>query len=105
MLVVGSEPADLFRALFYVDDPRASLLVIPAGSNYDLSTLPEDKEWALIIGDHSWTGGASSQSPTPGFALVRRDDEAVHVHFQDGRVVGVHSLDLDRHARWAAFRL
>jgi len=82
VLVVGSEPADLFRALFYLDDPHASLLVIPEGSNYDLSALPEGKDWALIIGDHAWTGGAFSESPTPGFALVRRDNPAVNVHFR-----------------------
>jgi len=82
VLVVGSEPADLFRALFYLDDPNASLLVIPEGSNYDLSALPEGKDWALIIGDHAWTGGAFSESPTPGFALVRRDNPAVNVYFR-----------------------
>jgi phosphoglycerol transferase len=76
VLVVGSEPADLFRALFYLDDPHASLLVIPGGSSYDLSTMPEGKYWALLIGDHAWTGGAFSESPTQGFALVRRDNRA-----------------------------
>jgi phosphoglycerol transferase len=77
VLVVGSEPANLYRAAFYLDDPHAGLLVIPAGSSFDMSTLPEGKIWALIIGDHPWTGGAFFESPTPAFALVRRDDPAV----------------------------
>ena len=76
VLVVGSAPADLFRAVFYLDDPSASLLVIPQGSNYDLSTMPEGKYWALIIGEHAWTGGEFSESPAPEFALVRRDNPA-----------------------------
>jgi phosphoglycerol transferase len=82
VLVVGSEPADLFRAVFYLDDPQAGLLVIPEGSNFDLSTLPEGKDWALIIGDHAWTGGTFSESPSPGFALVRRDNPAANAPFR-----------------------
>jgi len=73
VLVVGSEPADLFRALFYIDDAEASLLVIPVGSSYDLSTLPEGKDWAFIIGEHAWTGGVLAETPTLGTALVRRE--------------------------------
>jgi phosphoglycerol transferase len=81
VLVVGSDPAALFMALFYLDNPQPSLQVIPPGSNYDLSTLPQDKDWALIIGDHQWTGGSFFESSPPGFALVRRDNPAVNVDF------------------------
>jgi phosphoglycerol transferase len=71
VLVVGSDISQLYRALFYVDDPDPAFQVIPAGSIFDVSTLPEGKDWALIIGDHEWIGGSYSESPTPGFALVR----------------------------------
>jgi phosphoglycerol transferase len=71
VLVVGSDISQLYRALFYVDDPDPAYQVIPAGSVFDVSTLPEGKDWALIIGDHEWIGGSYAESPTPGIALVR----------------------------------
>lgn len=98
--VVGSEPADLFRALFYLDDPQAGLLTIQAGADYDLSTLPDGKDWALIIGDHAWSGGAISVSPSTGFVLVRRDNPAAHRSREE-----LDSRRFDRQAGWAASRL
>jgi phosphoglycerol transferase len=73
VLVVGSDISQLYRSMFYVDDPVPAFQVIPPGSMFDMATLPEGKDWALILGDHAWTGGAYSESPAPGIALVRRD--------------------------------
>ncbi len=53
LVIVGSEPAGLYRSLFYLDNPTASLEMIPPGAAYDLSKLPVGKEWILAIGDHS----------------------------------------------------
>lgn len=89
VLVVGSDVPELYRALFYLDDPNAGQQVIPAGSVYDLSTLPDGKDWALILGDHTWSGGSFSESPVPGFALVRRDNPIVTVDFRSGTWPGV----------------
>jgi phosphoglycerol transferase len=75
--------------LFYLDDPNADRQMIPAGSVYDLSTLPDGKTWALILGDHAWSGGSFSESPVPGFALVRRDNPTVTVDFRSGAWPGV----------------
>jgi phosphoglycerol transferase len=72
VLVVGSETADLYRALFYLDDAQASSLVIGEGTSYDLATMPQGKDWALILGDHGWHGGESRGPPTAGFRLVQR---------------------------------
>ena len=80
VVVVGSDTAELYRSLFYLDDPNAALQVIEAGSTYDLSTLPQGKDWALVIGDHPWIGG-TSESPTRGFTLVRRDDATTSLDF------------------------
>jgi phosphoglycerol transferase len=73
VLVVGSDISQLYRSMFYVDDPNPAFEVIPAGSVFDVSTMPEGKDWALILGDHAWTGGSFSASPTPGIALIRRN--------------------------------
>src|SRR5262249_53253910 len=44
-LIVGSEYILLFRTLFQLDNPYASLQNIPAGSTYDASEAPANKEW------------------------------------------------------------
>jgi phosphoglycerol transferase len=79
--VVGSSPGGLYRSLFQIDNRDASLEIIQPGSNYDLSKMPSGKEWALIIGDHTWTGGAFFDSPTKEYALVRRSDPEINVDF------------------------
>ncbi|KUM25858.1 hypothetical protein AU467_24455 [Mesorhizobium loti] len=63
---MGSNLAGLFRSLFYVDNPQASIVEIPAGSPADLSKIPGDKEWLLLIGDHA-------PPPDSHFKLVLND--------------------------------
>lgn len=71
VVVVSSNPAGLFRALFYLDNPKASRMRLPRGRQYDLSKLPADKEWLLVIGDHSLPEKQFFQLPNNGFSLVR----------------------------------
>jgi len=68
-VVVGSEPGGLFRSLYYLDNPSASLQTIPPGSAYDLSELPAGKTWALVIGDHELPKDRY-RLPMDGFTLV-----------------------------------
>lgn len=70
-MIVGSDLGDLFRSQFYLDTPTKSLNVIPKGADFDLSNLPPEKEWVLIIGNHSLVGNAFHQIPMTGFTLVR----------------------------------
>lgn len=71
IVVVGSEPVGLFRSLFYLDNPKASLETIPKGSRYDLAKLPAGKEWILVIGDHPLPDNTFYQLPMNGFTLAR----------------------------------
>lgn len=71
VVVVGSEPAGLFRSLFYLDDPEASYASIPKGASYDPRELPTGKEWVLIIGDHSLADDTFHQLSMNGFTLAR----------------------------------
>ena len=72
VIVVGSEPAGLFRTLFHLDDPKASLETIPKGAAFDLSKqLPAGKEWALVIGDHALADDTFYRLPMEGFTLAR----------------------------------
>jgi phosphoglycerol transferase len=71
LAVMGSSLAGLFRSLFYVDDPQASLVEIPTGSPADLSRIAGDKEWLLVIGDHASPAGVQFKLPLNGFSLFR----------------------------------
>ncbi|MEI6544099.1 MAG: glycosyltransferase family 39 protein [Methylococcales bacterium] len=53
VLILGSNLSGMFRTLYYLDNPKASLEDIPEGAAYDLSKLPAGKEWILVVGDHS----------------------------------------------------
>ncbi|TIS50598.1 hypothetical protein [Mesorhizobium sp.] len=71
LAIMGSNPAGLFRSLFYVDDPQASIIEIPAGSPADLSRVPADKEWLLLIGDHAPPPSSHFKLALNGFSLFR----------------------------------
>jgi phosphoglycerol transferase len=73
LVIVGSEPelAGLYRSLFYLDNPTASLETIPQGAAYDLSKLAVSKEWILVIGDHSLPENMCYQLRMDGFTLAR----------------------------------
>ena len=70
VIVVGSDAAGLFRALYYVDNAKASIDVIGGNSNCDLLKLPADKEWVLLIGRHKPVGGGGYQIIMNGFSLI-----------------------------------
>ena len=71
LVVVGSDPGNLARSLFHLDNPQASSKAIPAGAGYDLAKLPAGREWALVIGDHSLAEDAAFQLRMSGFTLAR----------------------------------
>jgi len=71
LAVVGSELASLFRVLFYVDEPGATLVVIPEGTSLDLSAIPSDREWVIILGDHPVPNDVDDQIAGDGYVLFR----------------------------------
>ena len=54
VVVVGTDERGLYKTLFYLDNPHATFATIPEGDPCDLTKLPADKEWALVIGDHAF---------------------------------------------------
>ncbi|WP_156394338.1 DUF7024 domain-containing protein [Mesorhizobium sp. Root172] len=71
LVIMSSNPSGLFRSLFYVDDPQASIVLIPAGSPADLSKVRSDKEWLLLIGDHAPPPNSHFKLDLNGFSLFR----------------------------------
>jgi phosphoglycerol transferase len=70
LVVVGTDEAGLFRTLFYLDSPLASLEVIPPEASFDISALPPRKQWALIIGKHPLRTEPFSRISLNGFTLA-----------------------------------
>jgi phosphoglycerol transferase len=71
VLVVGSDRYKLYRPLLCLDNPAASTEIIAVGAPYDVSRLPETKEWALVIGDHPVTDDVFHKISLNGYTLVR----------------------------------
>ena len=82
VVVVGSELAGLFRSLFYLDNPNASLDAVSNGAAVDLSKLPSGKEWILVVGDHPLPENASCKVSMNGFTLARTT-EANTIDFKE----------------------
>jgi phosphoglycerol transferase len=77
LAVMGSNLSSLLRCLFYVDDAQAVVVEIPAGSAADLSKIPGDKKWLLLIGNHAPPSKFHFKLAMNGFSLFRiwRSDE------------------------------
>lgn len=71
LVVVGSELVSLYRVLFYVDDPRTSLLAIAPGAPLDRSAIQSDREWVLLVGDHAVPADVEDQIARDGYVLFR----------------------------------
>jgi phosphoglycerol transferase len=86
--IVGSELGGLYRSLFYLDNPQASLKAIPRDATFDLSELPADKEWALVIGNRLSAEDGGYRLPMNGFVLARKTNSDV-VDFKHSAWPGV----------------
>jgi phosphoglycerol transferase len=71
VVVVGSQPGEVYRALFHLDSAGAGMTVIPDGAAYDITRLPAGRQWALVVGDHALLGDTSFALPMKGFVLAR----------------------------------
>lgn len=85
LVVVGSELASLYRVLFYIDDPKATLLAIAPGAPLDLNSIPVDREWVLLMGDHALPAGVVEQVPGDGYVLFRLPEKSADGHATQGR--------------------
>jgi phosphoglycerol transferase len=71
LLVAGSDLAGLYRALFQVDNPMASVLEIPERVPLELSKIPTGTTWVLLIGNHEPPSKAGYQTSMGEFSLIR----------------------------------
>jgi phosphoglycerol transferase len=78
VVVVGSEAGGLFKSLYYLDNAKASLEILPRDVAFDLGKMSPDKSWILVVGDHELMGKSFYQVSMNGFTLVRASkDDAI----------------------------
>jgi len=71
LLVAGSELGGLYRALFQVDNPVASVLEIPERAPLKVSEIPSGTTWVLLIGDHEPPSNVRYQVSMGEFSLIK----------------------------------
>ncbi len=73
VIVIGSSASvgGLFRTLYHLDLPVTEFGIQTAEKEYDLSKLPEGKNWVLVIGDHPLEGDQILTVPGNGFSLTQ----------------------------------
>lgn len=71
VLIVGSDKYKLYRSLFYLGNSKATIETISEGAAYNVSHLPEGKEWALVIGEHPLPDNVFYKISLNGFTLIR----------------------------------
>lgn len=87
-VVMGSEAVGLFKSLYYIDNAKASSEILERDADLDLSKLPPDKDWVLVVGDHDLVGNPKYQIPMNGFNLVRTSKGNV-IDFKRGAWPGI----------------
>lgn len=71
LVVIGSDPAGLFRTLFHLDHRDATYVALAQDESYDIRKLPADKDWILLVGDHPLSGDVFFKLTVNGFTLAR----------------------------------
>ncbi|MBU3583727.1 glycosyltransferase family 39 protein, partial [Polynucleobacter sp. 15G-AUS-farblos] len=69
LVVVGDNPIELSRVLFYLNAPDASLQVISGDAVYEKNMLPKEKHWVLLMDKHLMSADIQNQIHFNGFTL------------------------------------
>ncbi|WP_441816834.1 DUF7024 domain-containing protein [Lysobacter sp. TAF61] len=88
-LVVGADHSASYRAMFYLDNPNATNVVIPEGEIVPDAKVPGTARWLLVIGEHALPASAREQAQFGGFTLARLGPEVQSIDFTAGSWPGV----------------
>ncbi|MPM15126.1 hypothetical protein SDC9_61492 [bioreactor metagenome] len=71
VLVIGPEPASLYRILFHIDRVGSDMLVVPNGKSIDLNELRGQWDWLVLTGKYSLQGISQRQISSDGFDILK----------------------------------
>jgi phosphoglycerol transferase len=89
ILVVGADHSASYRAMFYLDNPNATNLVVPEGEALTESQLPANARWLLVVGEHALPASARQEAAFGGFTLARLGPDVQSIDFTAGSWPGV----------------
>ncbi len=81
LVVTGAELASLYRVLFYADDPRTTVMLLPPGAPLEWKSIPADRQWVLLVGSHPVPDDAVDRVIGDGYMLLRvptKEENGVH---------------------------
>jgi len=70
LVVVGDNPIEISRTLFYLDNPNVTAQSMAGGIEYIEELLPKDRKWVLVIGDRKISESFLNQNHFDGFSLI-----------------------------------
>ncbi|RDI48850.1 hypothetical protein AQULUS_10130 [Aquicella lusitana] len=71
LAVVGPELGGLFKALFYIDNPKTAVSELPLGTPLEFANIPADKTWVLMVGNYPLLGNYQVKFSMGDYTLVR----------------------------------
>lgn len=66
LLIVASDIAVLHRARFFLENPKAEILMVPGDQPMDWSRVPAERQWVMAVGQF--------QPPPDARVVARKDD-------------------------------
>lgn len=75
LAILGSERGGLFKTLFYIDNPKASIIELPPNVPFEFAKIPVEKIWVLVIGDYPFLRKPYFQISMGDFSLIKLKNE------------------------------
>ncbi len=72
LAVVGADEVELYKSLFQIDSAEATMVIVPEGATLEMSALPAQDDWVLVVGEHAAPKELELELPRSGYALYRR---------------------------------
>ena len=76
LVVVGSNDVELYKTIYEVDSAEAKMVILPQGTALDMSAIPAEDDWVLVVGDHAVPRELQLQFPRGDYALFKREGSA-----------------------------
>jgi phosphoglycerol transferase len=90
IIAYGADQSSLYRTMFYLDNPNATSVVIPANSPIPEGGIPEQTRWLLIVGDQPLPKGTRKEIAFHGAVLAKVGDQEVQkIDFTSGSWPGL----------------
>lgn len=90
IVVFGADHSSLYRTMFYLDNPNATSVVVPAGNPIPEGGIPEQARWLLVVGDQQLPKGTRKEIGFHGAVLAKAGDQEVQkIDFTSGSWPGL----------------